>query len=125
MPEGAQRLPNKHTVVGQVVGYRIPRGETQTCLVGAKSNARYLSQHYRPGSALSTLAASVLADRERYGLAHVDETAIGQWLKQNVDRTNLLLDGSAGIPVLGLLESFLQCRLKPRYEGFKSQSPSA
>lgn len=39
-------------------------------IVGANSNPRFLSQHYNPKSAASTLAASLLADpeMERYGL---------------------------------------------------------
>jgi len=40
---------------------------------------------------------------------------------ENLDRTNFLLDERLGIPVLTLLEAFLQCRLRPRYEGYKSQ----
>lgn len=89
--------------------------------VGAKSQARYTSQHYNPRSAMSTLAASILADRERLNLRHVDEAAVGSWIRQNVDRVNLLMDERVGVPILSLLESFLHCRLKPRYEGFKSQ----
>jgi hypothetical protein len=70
---------------------------------------------------MSTLAASVLADRERLGVTHVDEVAVGRWIKENIDHVNLLMGERIGVPVLSLLESFLQCRLKPRYEGFKSQ----
>lgn len=89
--------------------------------VGARSQARYTSQHYNPGSAMSTLAASILADREWFGLSNIDEASVGQWIKDNVDRVNFLIDERFGVSVLTLLESFLQCRLKPRYEGFKSQ----
>ena len=89
--------------------------------VGAKSQARYTSQHYNPGSALSTLAASILADRERLSLKDIADANVGQWIKENIDRVNFLMDASCGISVLTLLETFLQCRLKPRYEGFKSQ----
>jgi len=39
----------------------------------------------------------------------------------NVDRVNVLLPASLGVPIMTLLESFLQCRLRPRYEGFRSQ----
>jgi hypothetical protein len=89
--------------------------------VGAKSQARYTSHHYNPGSAMSTLASSLLLDRERLGLAEISQDAIGAWMKQYVDRVNLLLNESIGVPVLTLLEVFLQCRFKPIYEGFKSQ----
>lgn len=88
---------------------------------GAKSQARYVSQHYNAGSAPSTLAASIFADRARYGLMDAKETDIGAWIKGHVDRVNLLMDECSGIPILPLLEACLHCRLRPRYEGFKSQ----
>lgn len=90
--------------------------------VGAKSAARYTSQHYNPGSAMSTLAASILADGVRHGLKEADTAHVGQWIRESVDRVNFLLDERFGIRVLTLLEAFLQCRLSPRYEGFKSQN---
>ena len=84
--------------------------------VGAKSQARYTSQHYT-GSAPSTLAGSLLADRDmakRHGLAKQNVSA---WIKENTDRVNFLLDAHAGPLPLALLEAFVQCRLKPAYEG--------
>lgn len=90
---------------------------------GANSQARYISQHYNPGSAQSTLAASIFSDRARYGLEDAKVTEIGAWIKANVDRVNLLMDERTGITILTLLETFLHCRLRPRYEGFKSQQP--
>lgn len=42
-------------------------------------------------------------------------------MRANLDRRNSILDSSLGVPVLTLLESFLQCRLRPRFEGFASQ----
>ncbi len=89
--------------------------------VGSNSQARYTNQHYNPGSAPSTLAASILADAERLGLAQPDRALIGQWIRGNLDRVNFLMDERLGVRVLTLFEAFLQCRLKPRYEGFKSQ----
>lgn len=89
--------------------------------VGPNSQARYTNQHYNPGSAQSTLAASILADSDRLLLSNVEKSNVGQWIRNNVDRVNFLLDVRLGVPVLTLLESFLQCRLKPCYEGFKSQ----
>lgn len=89
--------------------------------VGPKSQARYTSQHYNPGSAQSTLAASMIADAERLGLGEDDMAEIGGWIRTNVDRVNILVPAHLGVPVLTPLESFLQCRLRPRYEGFKSQ----
>jgi len=58
--------------------------------VGAKSQARYTSQHYNPGSAMSTLAASILADLERLELAGVDEAAaFGPICKTTLEPTPL------------------------------------
>jgi len=89
--------------------------------VGPKSQARYTSQHYNAGSAPSTLAASMIADADHLGLGGVERAEVGNWIRTNVDRVNILLRADLGVPVLTLLESFLQCRLRPRYEGFQSQ----
>lgn len=89
---------------------------------GSRSQARYTSQHYNPGSAPSTLAASILKDEnsvQKYGL---NEENISNWIKESTDRVNFLLDADIGKWVLNLLEAFVQCRLQPRYEGFASQS---
>lgn len=89
---------------------------------GSRSQARYTSQHYNPGSAPSTLAASILKDEnsvQRYGL---NEENISNWIKESTDRVNFLLDADMGKWVLNLLEAFVQCRLQLRYEGFASQS---
>jgi hypothetical protein len=90
--------------------------------VGPKSHARFTSQHYSPSSSQSNLAKSILADREEMRLHNLSESNVGDWIKTNVDRVNFILDvAECGIPVLNLLESFLQCRLQPRFEGFESQ----
>ena len=89
--------------------------------VGPNSQARYTSQHYGPSSSNSNLAKSVLAGRDELGISGVSESNVGAWIKTNVDRTNYLLNTECGISVLTLLESFLQCRLRPRFEGFESQ----
>lgn len=89
--------------------------------VGPNSQARYTSQHYNPCSAISTLAGSLLADRSRLGIAGIEDGKIGEWIKSNMDRVNILMSARLGVRVLTLLEAFLQCRLRPTYEGFKSQ----
>ena len=82
---------------------------------GSKSQARYTSQHYT-GSAPSTLRGSLLADPTmgRHGL---DMRSVSDWIRENTDRVNFMLDAKAGPFVLALLETFVQCRLKPVYEG--------
>ncbi len=89
---------------------------------GPNSNARYTSQHYSSGAAKSTLAASILNHGSKIGIHRVTEpTVVGSWIKENPDRYNFLLDSSYPIRLLTLLESFLQCRLNPAFEGFSSQ----
>jgi hypothetical protein len=66
--------------------------------------------------------ARILADGERHGLTEADTARVGQWIRESVDRVNFLVDERLGMRVLTLLEAFLQCRLNPCYEGFKSQN---
>lgn len=89
--------------------------------VGPKSHARYISHHYNPSSSQSNLAKSILAEKESMGLQHLTDQSVGEWIRSHVDRVNFVLNGEKNIPVLNLLEAFLQCRLEPRFEGFKSQ----
>lgn len=119
----APHAPPTRLPAGQMAVYVFTHGQDvlKVGKVGPKSQARYTSQHYNPGSAQSTLAASMIADAERIGLGEADRAEIGNWIRTNVDRVNILLPASLGVPVLTLLESFLQCRLRPRYEGFRSQ----
>jgi hypothetical protein len=84
---------------------------------GANSNARYVSQHYNPGSAMSTLAASLLADSGMASAAGLDAARPGDWIKAQCCRANILVPERLGKPFLSLLEAFLHVRLKPRYEG--------
>jgi hypothetical protein len=89
--------------------------------VGQNSQARFTSQHYLPSSTNSNLAKSVLAHKDELGLNALTEVTVGGWLKENTERVNFILDAQLGVPVLTLLEVFLQCALKPRFEGFASQ----
>ena len=85
-------------------------------MVGAKSQARYTSQHYNPGSARSTIAASLANDPRMRLVAGFDPERPGEWLKTHCHRVNILLDAKHGRPLLALLEAFLHVRLNPRYE---------
>ena len=88
---------------------------------GPNSNARYTSQHYSPGAAQSTLAASLLKRGAEIGIQDVTASNVGDWIRTNTDRHNFLLDCSYPIRLLTLLESFLQCCLDPVFEGFYHQ----
>ena len=89
--------------------------------VGKNSRARYVGQHYKPSSSMSNLSKSILSAPEARGLPGLTEASVGPWIKTNTDRYNFVMDSKIGIQVLYLLEVFLQCRLKPMFEGFKSQ----
>ena len=88
---------------------------------GPNSNARYTSQHYSPSAAQSTLAASLLKRGAEIGIRDITDSTVGDWIRANTDRHNFLLDSGYPIRLLTLLESFLQCRLDPVFEGFRNQ----
>lgn len=119
----APHAPPTHLPTGRMAVYVFSLdGEVlKVGKVGPKSQARYTSQHYNPGSAQSTLAASMIGDAERLRLNNEEQAEIGSWIRKNVDRVNILIPVHHSILALTLLESFLQCRLRPRYEGFQSQ----
>ena len=99
--------------------------ETDTFKVGKagpNSTARYQSHHYSPRRATSTLAASIIEDKQLKTIVNRDN--VEEWIKKNLSRVNLRLDKNLGIAALSLLESFLHCRLKPKYEGLKNKEDS-
>jgi hypothetical protein len=85
-------------------------------MAGPKSNARYTSQHYSPNSAASTLAGSLLKSSGISERAHFNRDTVGDWIKSNCHRVNILLNSNHGMLLLRLLESFLHLYLRPRYE---------
>ena len=89
--------------------------------VGWRSQARYTSQHYNPRSALSTLAASLLGDKDVVHQNGLTDENVSAWIKENTYRVNFILDAKLGMRTLTLLEAFVQCRLQPVFEGFASQ----
>ena len=112
----APHKPPKNLPPGKMSVYVFSLGEK--CLkvgkAGPRSKARYTSQHYNPKSSNSNLSKSIFKVKADFGLAHLDENSVGDWIKKNTDRINFIIDESLGIPVLSLLESYLQCRLKPK-----------
>lgn len=85
-------------------------------MAGAKSQARYTSQHYQVGRAPSSLAASLVADVRLARRTEFDPADPGRWIMASCHRVNILIDAGHGRPVLALLEAFLHVRLRPRYE---------
>ena len=88
---------------------------------GPRSQARYTSQHYNASSAPSTLAASLLRRGGEIGVPDLRLESVGDWIRSNTDRLNFIMKLECGIATLTLLESFLQCKLDPVFEGFVSQ----
>lgn len=85
---------------------------------GAKSLARFASQHYLPLSCKSNLAKSISTERDVcrvLGIPDVDQTSAGQWLRTHTDRDHFFIEQNTA--ALSLFECFLHCRLKPLFEG--------
>jgi hypothetical protein len=85
--------------------------------VGPNSGPRYTSQHYNRASANSNLAQSILSNPRKLGALEIAPESVGDWIKLNTDRVNLLVPATDGVPVLSFLESFLHVRWKPVFEG--------
>jgi len=87
---------------------------------GPKSKARFISQHYNPKSAMSTLAASIINDIDMR-CQGISESNVGDWIKCNCRRIDILIPTDMGIFTLELIESALHYKYEPKYEGFDSQ----
>lgn len=87
--------------------------------VGPKSTARFDSQHYNPKSNGSNLAKSLLIDKDRLGLK--ENGGIGDFIRNNFVRINILFLGSAPEFSNELVEAMLHYKYKPFFEGPKSQ----
>jgi hypothetical protein len=83
---------------------------------GPKSNPRFLSQHYNPNSSRSNLAASILLDRSMKHLG-ITEVNVGDWIKNNCRRIDILFDKDLGIPIIKQIKKALIEKYNPRYEG--------
>ena len=87
---------------------------------GPSSNARFTNQHYSPSSSQSNLSKSILQDEDMQNLG-ITADNVGEWIKQNTRRIDIILDESLGIFTLELVEAALHYRYEPKYEGFKNQ----
>lgn len=119
----APHQPPSRLPAGSMAAYVFTYGDTTLKVgkVGPNSQARYTSQHYNAGSAPSTLAASLLKRGAEIGVKGLDKKSVSEWIKNETDRINFVLDAELGIDGLSLLEAFLHCRLKPVFEGFATQ----
>ena len=51
----------------------------------------------------------------------ITEDNVGEWIKKNTRRIDVLIDASLGIFTLELIEAAFHYRYEPRYEGFSNQ----
>ncbi len=87
--------------------------------VGPKSNARFQSQHYNPGSAPSTLGATLHRSVILWpylGITELDLEGVGRWIKRHTDRDHFYIDASEQV-VLADLERYVRGRTAPVFEG--------
>ncbi len=86
--------------------------------IGINSGPRFKYQHYKSGSANSTVAGALENNRLLWSYLGVPSTVsdIGEWLKLNTDRDHFLVDG-ANSDLVPLLEVYLKGVLGPVLEG--------
>lgn len=92
--------------------------------VSKNSNPRYKYDHYKTYKGIrsdaSTLARSLIDDPNMVSKYSLDESTVGDWIKNNCDRYDVWIDSSRfSNPkiVLNFVEGLLQYNLNPRYEG--------
>lgn len=83
--------------------------------VGPKSNARFQNQHYSPKSARSNLAKSILNDIKMVNI--IGKIPIDEWIKNNCDRIDIIIDENVPEFTLELIEAILHYKYRPKYEG--------
>jgi hypothetical protein len=87
--------------------------------IGARSEPRFRYQHYKPRSAGSTLASSLLTYRIMWpwlGIDHLDERCVKDWMLSNLDRIHIFVPD--GYPmVLASLEIYTRARVGSVFEG--------
>lgn len=78
------------------------------------SSARYQSHHYYVRSGKSTLANSLLNDVNMSSI--VTSSNVTQWIKDNCERYDVIINEEHGKETLNFIEGLLQYKYKPRYE---------
>lgn len=95
--------------------------------IGSNSQPRFGSQHYLKTGNGSTLAKSLLKHRDllisatakefHSAISQLNSESVGDWIRTHCCRYAFFLPGKYCPLLLGLLEAFLHCRLKPIFEG--------
>ena len=87
--------------------------------VGPKSTARFDGHHYNPKSCGSNLAKSILKAKSSLGFRQIND--IGNFIRNNFIRINILFLKSSPEFSYELVEALLHYRYKPLFEVFLSQ----
>lgn len=82
--------------------------------VNSNSNARYQSQHYNPASSGSNLSKSLLSDTAFQAL--LGDSNVGEWIKANTTRFNILIPSNLGKNFVHFAEAFFILKCNPRFE---------
>jgi len=118
------KRPTPKDMEGKMVVYAFLYEEEDRFLkigkAGPKSKQRFSSHHYNPKASRSTLAASLKNDPEMCSKIKKG-VKIGDWILENCQRIDVLIDADLDISVLALIEAALHYYYEPKYEGFDSQ----
>ena len=79
------------------------------------SKARYQSHHYYIKSGKSTLANSLM--KSNLISTPINTTNVTQWIKDNCERYDIIIDEKFGKYTLNFIEGLLHHQYKPKYEG--------
>ena len=80
-----------------------------------KSKARYQSHHYYIKRGKSTLANSLM--KSNLISTPINTTNVTQWIKDNCERYDIIIDEKFGKYTLNFIEGLLHHQYKPKYEG--------
>ena len=85
---------------------------------GANSNARFKYQHYKSGSAKSTLAGAIENNPLLWNYIGFPGSSVdvGEWIRNNTDRDNFYIAESKK-EIIDFLEIYLKAILGPVFEG--------
>jgi hypothetical protein len=92
---------------------------------GPRNSPRFCHHHYDVKMP-STLAKSILAKhlllaekvpQHATELSALDAISVGPWIMKNCCRINIYIPCAPGPLALNFLEAFVQCRLRPFFEG--------
>ena len=86
--------------------------------VNSNSNARYQSHHYNPDSSPSNLSKSLLRAAEFQAL--LGDGIVGEWIKENTTRFNILIPVHLGKNFVHFAEAFFILKCNPKFENTRA-----